>query len=263
MRRHVQSVLLLLIGAGVLRVSLFSDIALRYVKEGLQPFLVAAGFVLAGLGLVAAWRDGVPFARMDHLEDEDEDEESDAGGGSSHASPGHGHGHDHSHGPRVAWLLLPPALALLFFAPPALGAYTAARDNAKVVEEYDRFEPLPARGPAPLSLTEFIARAQQDEKQSLKGRTVVMEGFVTPGRNGTWDLTRLLVSCCAADSQSLTIRAYGAPPPDADTWVRVTGTWHPGGTLGTASAALALDVTSLQRIPQPAVPYRDSAPAVG
>ncbi|MEV6655353.1 TIGR03943 family protein [Streptomyces sp. NPDC051219] len=253
MKRHLQSVLLLLTGAGVLRVSLFSDISLRYVKEGLQPFLVGAGLVLVGLGLVAAWRDGVPFARMDHLDEDDDELGHD--GDTSHA-----HGHDHSHGPRVAWLLLPPALAMLFFAPPALGAYTAARDSPKVVEEYERFERLPAQGPVPLSLTEFIARAQQDERQSLEGRTVVMEGFVTPGKNGTWDLARLLVSCCAADSQSLTIRMYGVKAPDADTWVRVTGTWHPGGTLGTASAAVALDVTSLRRIPQPAIPYRDAAP---
>ncbi|MCP3819999.1 TIGR03943 family protein [Streptomyces sp. A3M-1-3] len=262
MKRHLQSVLLLLTGAGVLRVSLFSDISLRYVKEGLQPFLIVAGSVLVGLGLVAAWRDGVPFARMDHLDDEQDDhddhDDHQRDGGSSHP-----HGHDHTHGPRVAWLLLPPALALLFFAPPALGSYTAARDSPKIVEKYARFEPLPAQGPVPLSLSEFTARAQQDEEQSLKGRTVITEGFVTPGKNGTWNLTRLLVSCCAADSQSLTIRMYGVRAPDADTWVRVTGTWHPGGTLGTASAAVALDVTALQRIPQPAIPYRDAVPAAG
>jgi uncharacterized repeat protein (TIGR03943 family) len=255
-KRTVQAALLLLTGAGVLRVSLFSDICLRYVKEGLQPFLIVSGIALVSLGLIGAVRDGLPFPGRRrsvgaHL------------GDATLVHDGREHGHDHSHGPRIAWLLLLPTLALLFFAPPALGSYTAARDNAKAVEDYSRFEPLPSRGPAPLSLTEFIARAQQDDKQSLKGRSVLLAGFVTPGKNGTWDLTRLLVACCAADSQSLTVTVHGVKAPPADTWVKVTGTWHPDGTLGTASAGLALDATSLQRTPQPPSPYLDRAPASG
>jgi uncharacterized repeat protein (TIGR03943 family) len=251
-KRTLQAGLLLLTGAGVLRVSLFSDIVLRYVKAGLQPYVIASGVCLMALGLIGAVRDRP------------------GGDGAAEDEPGQEpvheyereHGHDHSHGPRIAWLLLLPALTLLFYAPPALGSYTAARDNAKVVEDYDRFGPLPAHGPAPLSLTEFIARAQQDDHQALKDRTVLLSGFVTPNKNGTWDLTRLLVACCAADSQSLTVTMHGVKAPPADTWVRVTGTWHRQGTLGTPSAALALDVTSLRQIPQPPSPYLDRAPAI-
>ncbi|MFG2758005.1 TIGR03943 family putative permease subunit [Streptomyces wuyuanensis] len=250
MRRTFQPLLLLLTGAGVLRVSLFSDIGLRYVKEELQPFLVASGIILCALGVIGARHDGLPvLARHD--------------GPRADAAPEPTHGHDHSHGPRIAWLLLPPALALLLFAPPALGSYSATRDNPKIVEDYEHFEPLPAHGPVPLSLTEFIARVQQQEQQHLKGRTVLLQGFVTPGENGTWDLTRLLFSCCAADAQSLSVTMHGAKAPPADSWVRVSGTWHPGGTLGTTSAALALDVTSVQGIPEPPVPYLDRAPSAG
>ncbi|GGO98834.1 TIGR03943 family putative permease subunit [Wenjunlia tyrosinilytica] len=252
MRRPFQALLLLLTGAGVLRVSLFSDIGLRYVKEGLQPFLVASGLALCALGLIGVRRDGLALFERGQGHD----------GAHSDAVIQSSHGHDHSHGPRIAWLLLPPALALLLFAPPALGSYTATRNNPKIVEDYDRFEPLPAHGPAPLSLTEFIARAQQDDEQSLKGRTVLMQGFVTPGKDGTWDLTRLLVSCCAADSQSLTVKMHAVKAPPADTWVKVTGTWHPRGALGTTSAALALDVATVQRIAEPPIPYIDRAPPV-
>ncbi|MFD9224958.1 TIGR03943 family putative permease subunit [Streptomyces sp. NPDC060064] len=251
MRRTFQTLLLLLIGAGLLRVSLFSDVGLRYVKEGLQPFLVASGIILCAVGLISARRAGLRPRERHQGHD----------GPHSETATQSEHGHDHSHGPRIAWLLLPPALALLLFAPPALGSYTATRDNPKIVEDYERFEPLPAHGPAPLSLTEFIARAQQDDKQSLKDRTVLMQGFVTPGKDGTWDLTRLLVSCCAADSQSLTVTMHGTKAPPADTWVKVTGTWHPLGALGTTSAALALDIATIQRIPEPPVPYIDRAPA--
>ncbi|MCZ7456421.1 TIGR03943 family putative permease subunit [Streptomyces sp. WMMC940] len=251
MRRTFQPLLLLLIGAGVLRVSLFSDIGLRYVKEELQPFLVASGIVLCALGVIGARYDGLPvLSRPRHA------------GPRADAAPESTHGHDHSHGPRVAWLLLPPALALLLFAPPALGSYSATRDNPKIVEDYEHFEPLPSHGPVPLSLTEFIARVQQQEQQNLKGRTVLLQGFVTPGENGTWDLTRLLFSCCAADAQSLSVTMHGAKAPPADSWVRVTGTWHPSGTLGTTSAALALDVTTIRTIPEPPVPYLDQAPSL-
>ncbi|MER7000898.1 TIGR03943 family protein [Streptomyces sp. NPDC000410] len=258
MRRTFQALLLLVTGAGVLRVSLFSDISLRYVREGLQPFLVASGIVLCAMGVIGARRDGMLLWGR-------QGSDGTLGDAAAHAEHGNGHGHDHTRGPLVAWLLLPPALALLLFAPPALGSYTAVRDNPKIVEDedYERFEPLPAHGPAPLSLTEFIARAQHDDNQSLKGRTVLMQGFVTPGKDGTWDLTRLLVACCAADSQSLTITMHGAEAPPADTWVKVTGTWHPGGTLGTTSAALALDVATIRSIPQPRVPYVDQAPSIG
>ncbi|WP_244283090.1 TIGR03943 family putative permease subunit [Streptomyces flavidovirens] len=248
--------LLLLTGAAILRVSLFSDICLRYVKEGLQPFLIASGFVLVCFGLVGALgtsgelRHGLRFIMR-------RESTSSAPAGTA---PAHD-GHDHADVPGIAWLLAAPALVLLMFAPPALGSYTAARDSPKVVEVYDHFKRLPAQGPVPLSLTEFTARVQQDRAKSLGGRTVVLSGFVTPGKNGTWDLTRLLVACCAADSQSLTVTMHGVPAPPPDTWVKVTGTWHPSGALGTASAALALDVRSLERIPQPLSPYKDRPPS--
>ncbi|OEJ43199.1 TIGR03943 family protein [Streptomyces agglomeratus] len=250
MKPMVQPMLLLLMGAAILRVSLFSDICLRYVKEGLQPFLIASGLVLVGCALAGALPQGLRFIRR----------RESTGSVPAVAAPGPD-GHEHAHVPGIAWLLAAPALVLLMFAPPALGSYTAARDSPKVVEDYDHFKRLPAQGPVPLSLTEFTARVQQDRAKSLQGRTVVMSGFVTPGKGGRWDLTRLLVACCAADSQSLTVPMHGFPAPPADTWVKVTGTWHPSGALGTASAAPALDVRSLERIPQPLSPYKDQPPA--
>ncbi|MFG3101035.1 hypothetical protein ACGFZL_10995 [Streptomyces sp. NPDC048182] len=37
-------------------------------------------------------------------------------------------------------------------------------------------------------------------------------------------MTRLRVTCCAADAT-----AVKAEAPEADTWVTVTGSWHPRG----------------------------------
>ncbi|MEV3988077.1 TIGR03943 family protein [Streptomyces sp. NPDC049837] len=248
MRRHIQAALLLLTGSAVLHISLLSQVYLRYVKESLRPFLIASAVLLLVLGVVSAVRDGLPFAPR---------RETDA-----EADDGHGHGHDG--GPRVAWVLLLPVLALLLYAPPALGSYTAARETDNAVAPVSEFEPLPNADPAPLALSGFIARVQQDRDRSLAGRTVLMTGFVTPAKDGTgtWYLTRLVVSCCAADSRSLRIRVHGRPAPPADTWVTVTGTWHPGGggELGTAAAAVALDARTVERVPEPVDPYQDTAP---
>ncbi|MFJ3937856.1 TIGR03943 family putative permease subunit [Streptomyces parvus] len=255
-RRALPSLLLLLVGAGILRVSLFSDLYLRYVKEGLQPFLVTSGVIVVCIGLLSGLRDFTPGSTGARP-----GASTYRGSGSPHKGAHQSsHQHSHSHTPRVAWLLLLPTLGLLFFAPPALGSYTAARDTDVVVEAYERFRPLPSGRPAPLSLTEFIARAQQDGKGSLAGREVVMQGFVTPRADDSWDLTRLLIACCAADSQSLTVTMHGAPSPRVDSWVRVTGTWHPEGELGTPTAALALDVAELTAIPAPSMPYLDRPP---
>ncbi|MFD4985461.1 TIGR03943 family putative permease subunit [Streptomyces sp. NPDC058374] len=258
MRPPLQSALLLLISAGLLRVSLFSDISLRYVKEGLQPFLVASGFILLATGLLGVITSGL-FS-LGHGLPHAGRKRAVSRRGDVPPPPASEDGHDHSRGPRVAWLMFPPAVALLLLAPPALGSYTAARDTEVVVATYERFPPLSAAGPAPLSLTEFIGRAQQDKKGGLEGRSVVMQGFVTPRGDGTWVLTRHLIARCAADSQSLKVTVRGVPAPREDSWVRVTGTWHPAGRLGTPTAALAVDATTIHTIPEPPLPYTDRPP---
>ncbi|MFJ4538602.1 hypothetical protein ACIP39_21980 [Streptomyces tibetensis] len=44
----------------------------------------------------------------------------------------------------------------------------------------------------------------------------------------------------------------GAQAPPADTWVTVTGTWHPEGEPGSAAARPpVVDAGSVRRVPQP------------
>ncbi|WP_329343469.1 TIGR03943 family protein [Streptomyces sp. NBC_00663] len=238
MRRPVQAVLLSLTGIGLLHAALFTDLYLRYVKEGLRPLLIVSGVTLLLLGLAGAVL------------------------GRGHASlTGHAHGHDHAGAPRIAWLLFLPALSLLLYAPPALGAYTAARSNNKAVKEQKGFDPLPATSPLPMTLTDFTTRVQQDHELAVKGRTVQMTGFVTPaGQGGGWYLTRIIFTCCAADSQSVKVRMYGTEVPPANAWLAVTGTWHPKGTLGTKTAEAALDVRSSKPVAPPVNAYTDDLP---
>ncbi|MFF4544854.1 TIGR03943 family putative permease subunit [Streptomyces sp. NPDC001435] len=238
MKRHAQTALLVLTGLGLLHAALFTDLYLRYVKEGLRPLLIASGVLLTLLGLASAALDR---------------------GHEEHA--GHAHGHDHSTAPRVAWLLFLPAVSLLFYAPPALGAYTAAHSNNKAVRAQKRFDPLPAGSPLAMTLTDFTSRVQQDRSLAIKGRSVRLTGFATPaGRGGGWYLTRIIFTCCAADSQTVKVRVYGTPAPPANTWLAVTGAWHPKGTLGTRSAEAALDVRRLQPMAQPVNAFTDDLP---
>jgi hypothetical protein len=56
------------------------------------------------------------------------------------------------------------------------------------------------------------------------------------------------------------VRVYGTTAPPANTWLAVTGTWHPSGTLGTKTAAAALDVRTVRRISPPVNAYTDDLP---
>ncbi|CAM5414626.1 TIGR03943 family putative permease subunit [Streptomyces canarius] len=238
MKRPLQALLLALTGTGLLHTALLTDTYLRYVKAGLRPALIVSGAVLLLLGLAAA----VTRDRR-------------------HTADGTGYGHDHTGTPRVAWPLFLPALSLLLHPPPALGAYTAARADTKPVAVQKGFAPLPATSPLPLTLTDFTKRVQQDRGRAVEHRTVRLTGFVTPAAEGDgWYLTRIVFSCCAADSQTVKVRVHGSEAPPADTWLEVTGTWHPRGTLGTRTAEAALDAGDVRPVAPPVNAYTDDLP---
>jgi uncharacterized repeat protein (TIGR03943 family) len=275
-------VLLALVGAAILRVSLFSELYLRYVQAGLRPYLVVSGAALMLLGAAVAvvtnradeehgdgdgdgHGDGDDHGdREGHGDGDNHGDRDDHGNGDGHGyrdDHGNGDGHaGHGHGPggpRVAWFLTLPALALLLFPPPALGSYSAEREAAqRAARGVGTFPALPSGNPVDLTLGEFGSRAVYDSGRSLKGRTVRLTGFVTRGGDGTWYVTRLLVSCCAADATSAKAEVRGAQAPPVDTWVTVTGTWHPEGGLGSDAAwPPVVDARSVRQVPQPDSPY--------
>jgi len=253
-KRDVQAVVLIFLGSALLRIS-FTDIYLRYVKDGMRPFLLATGAILLVLGGWALW--DVIRGRHDHEPEPDFDE-----GAETH--DGHGHGQM-----RIAWLLLLPAFSILLIAPPALGAYSAERENSTVLAPKTdvALDPLPAGNPLTMSLNDFAVRAVWDDQRSLAGREIAMTGFVTAvpkdeapvgvpsGQSATWWLTRLSLTCCAADANATKILAVGTKPLAPNTWVRVTGTWMPGGPTADANAIPWFKVSSLQTVPQPKDPY--------
>lgn len=251
LRLRPQGVLLILCGAALLRIALFSELYLRYVKEGLRPYLVISGVALIALGLVGMIRRVQEEHEYEYeVHDEDAHEARAGHGQDAHA------GHDHTRNPRIAWLLTAPALALLLFPPPALGSYSAGREEARVAAQgTGTFPELPAGDPVDLTLGAFASRAEWDTGASMKGRTVRLTGFATRDDDGTWYIARLLVTCCAADAQALKVQIRDADAPAADAWVTVTGTWRPTGKPGSDAARPVLDATSVKRVPAPSDPY--------
>jgi uncharacterized repeat protein (TIGR03943 family) len=255
-----QAAVLLLVGAMALYLGA-SDAALAYVKAGLQPLLLASGVILVGLAVVAVGRDRRNRDDAERSRDE--------------------HG-QRAHGPRVAWLLALPPLALVLIAPPALGAFAASRQAVRPpptsqtsptdqpaggVDEA-LFPPLmpPGDGAAvAMTLSEYVLRDYQ-APHTLAGVRIRLVGFVTPQQGGGegYRLTRFAINCCAADGTALQVSVLGDPVPRSpDTWLEVEGRWQqrPNDDPGQLSSeAPPLLAESIRVIQQPAEPYENGVP---
>ena len=243
MRRDVQAVILILVGGAILRISV-GDTFLNYVKESMRPWLLLSGVTLVVLGVLALI-DVIRRARRGETTEEPDPHD-----------PVDDEGHSHVHGPRAAWLLLLPVFAIFLIAPPALGAFAAARDTTNAVPPAEaKAPPLPPGDPVDVTVADYVGRAVWDSGLTLEGRTVQMTGFVTPNPEGGWWLTRLALACCAADAIASKVQAVDAPDLPADTWVTVTGTWIPGGGTKSSTAIPLVQVQDLVEVPQPKNPY--------
>ncbi|GHJ45369.1 membrane protein [Catellatospora sp. TT07R-123] len=215
---------MLLLGGAILKASL-TDMYLRYVKAGLQPFLIGAGLLLVLAAIMTIWYDVRHGTTVDtecadghdHADDDHADEHA------GHSGGGHGHRE-----PRIGWLLIAPVLGLLLVAPPALGSYAAGQaGTALSSQRTSDFPPLPEGDPVRLSVLDYATRAIFDNGTSLGERTVQLTGFVSLDPDGKPLLTRMILSCCAADARPIKVGLTGSAPEGAapDTWLEVTGTY--------------------------------------
>ncbi|HEV2087054.1 MAG TPA: hypothetical protein VGR21_01960, partial [Cryptosporangiaceae bacterium] len=106
---------------------------------------------------------------------------------------------------------------------------------------------------------DYVTRAIWDKGASLQGRELKLSGFVSPGKDGRAYLTRIVLSCCAADGRPLKVALSGAVPDGlaVDSWVEVVGTFDPAVDKDPASQEVVpyLRVTELRQIPAPKQPY--------
>jgi len=208
MNRQAQAVIMLLLGGAVLKISL-GDLYLRYVKEGLRPFLIAAGALLVIAAVMTLWHE-----YRGQLEEHDHDDD---------------HGHEHAHGgPIVGWLIIAPVLGLLLVAPPAMGAYAAGQSGTALstAAESD-YPPLPPGDVVPITVLDYASRAVFDKGQSLGERRVKLVGFLVTSTDGKQVLGRMILSCCAADARPIKVAFAGQGPTGMadDSWVEIVGTY--------------------------------------
>ncbi len=209
MRRELHALILALVGGTLLKLVLTGQYE-RYVRVGMRPYLLAGSIALIVVAALSLWPVARRLAR--------------------HAAPSagdHDDDHGHAHGRfDVAWLLVVPMLALLLIAPPALGSYSAGRSGTALgAASSSQFGPLPSGDPVRVSVLDYASRAVFDDGRSLTGRQVTLSGFVLPGPNGGWYLTRMVITCCAADAQPVKVGLAGAVPAGLKSgdWLQVTG----------------------------------------
>ncbi|MGN9775312.1 TIGR03943 family putative permease subunit [Micromonospora sp. H33] len=246
MNRQAQAVVLLLLGGAVIR-ACFTDLYLNYVKEGLRPFLIAAGVLLVAAAVMTLWYELRPAPRVAATGDGPDDDH-------------HDHGHAH-HEPRVGWLLILPVLGLLLVAPPALGSYAAGQAGTALSSQQQPsdYPPLPEGDPAPVSVLDYASRALFDKGASIGDRRVQLTGFITAGPDGQPILARMVLSCCAADGRPVKLGMTGNAPTGLadDTWVEVTGRYSDRIVLDPVNDAEIpyLDVESWRQVPAPKRQY--------
>jgi uncharacterized repeat protein (TIGR03943 family) len=115
MRREAQNLLLILVGATIVKIALDGSY-LRYVKASLQPYLLLSGGVIVLLGLIAIARD---------------------------VRAGRAMADSHNESSRPYWMLLVPAAVILFLAPPALGTGAIPSAGPELVSATSPRRPLP------------------------------------------------------------------------------------------------------------------------
>ena len=224
MRRETQNVLLLLVGGAMIKISLDGSFV-RYVKPSLHPYLLISGVIIVLLAGAAVLRD------------------VERGG------PEDDHGHEHSS--RPYWLLLVPAALILFVAPPALPV-SAVPDRMVTAGPLEReaVPPLPAGEAPELPLLDVVQRAARDSTGSLDGREITVTGMRVENPDGSVDLARVLIICCAADARS--IRIHLDRNIDGD-WLRVRGTV--GQSSPQTGNIPTMTVTGVEHIPAPENTY--------
>ena len=232
-KRNVAGLVVVFVGAAVVQLAT-SNTYLRYVKPGMRWMLLAAGAIL----IILAVADVLADTRKKPVADD-------------------GHGH---HGlPRAAWLLLIPVFALLVVDPPALGADAAQRQSpvaAKPIAPKEQSwlsNSTQSDTPVALAVRDYAVWAVW-EKESMKGRNFQLTGFVTPGKNGIWYVTRIGLTCCVADGTAFMIEARGQAAPPKNQWVTVTGEWAEPTKRADGDVA-ALTITGVRNVTPPANQY--------
>lgn len=230
---------------GVAVSTAWGGLYLNFVKPGLRWWLIAAGGLVLAMGIYGVLTDDASAKSGPENQDSQD-------------------GHGAHHGPRIGWLLLLPFVVLTLIVPPPLGAFSAERDSGALRSQPEpdtSMPPLPVTNtPVTMTLSEYAGRAVNEGGKSLKQNRVRLVGFVSTRRGGRagqdWYLTRMAMSCCAADGYAIKIDVRGGDRLPNDSWVAVTGNWvKSAGRVEDSDTLAALQIESMQTVARPARPY--------
>ena len=165
----------------------------------------------------------------------------------------------HGHGsPKVAALLLLPALLFAVSAPASLGADAASSTAAKPksnASDTIEFPPLPTDSVTEMSVQDFEDRYAFGDPTLLAGRPVRLLGFVARQADlaaGQWSVNRFRIYCCVADATLFTVPVEGVAKPEGDdVWVEVEGVIN----LDASKEHPVLTASKVKVIQQPEDPY--------
>lgn len=193
---------------------------------------------------------------------------------------GHEHRHDdeeHEHQPGGAGRLTRIVLggvaalvtigvtaAMLVLPPTTLSARTAQQrsvDSATLSNATGSEAAVSLLGSGSVDTSEYGVKdwaaliRQTTDTTSLVGNQVRLSGFVVPGSDGSFTLTRFVISCCAVDAQPVGLGVVtDGTVPDEDQWVTVTGALAANPDQS-ADARIVIKAATVKKITQPKDPY--------
>jgi len=249
-----------------------------YINPRYSVFTV----VLAAVGVPASIAGLVATARgYGHTHGDEADEhQADAHGhaaadehdaGAHEPGPGRGRGRAVrlALGGAAAVVTIGVTVAMLVLPPTTLSARTAQQrsvDSATLSNATGSESAVQLLGSEGVDTSEYGVKdwaaliRQTTDTTALVGKQVELTGFVVPGDDGSFTLTRFVISCCAVDAQPVglgVVTGDGAGTgtvPDEGQWVTVRGALAANPDQS-ADARIVVKAAKITDIAQPEDPY--------
>ncbi|WP_433931321.1 TIGR03943 family putative permease subunit [Curtobacterium flaccumfaciens] len=251
-----------------------------YINPRYSVFTV----VLAAVGVPASIAGLVATARGYGHTHADEADEPDDAGAHGHATAADEHAAD-AHEPRpgrgravrlalggaAAVVTIGVTVAMLVLPPTTLSARTAQQrsvDSATLSNATGSESAVQLLGSEGVDTSEYGVKdwaaliRQTTDTTALVGKQVELTGFVVPGDDGSFTLTRFVISCCAVDAQPVGLGVVTGDGdgdgtgtvPDEGQWVTVRGALAANPDQS-ADARIVVKAAKITDIAQPEDPY--------
>lgn len=236
--------------------------------------LAAVGVPASIAGLVATAR-GYGHTHGDEADEHHADGHDDAADAHGHDTdareprPGRGRAVRLALGGAAAVVTIGVTVAMLVLPPTTLSARTAQQrsvDSATLSNATGSEAAVSLLGSEGVDTSEYGVKdwaaliRQTTDTTALVGKQVELSGFVVPGDDGAFTLTRFVISCCAVDAQPVGLGvvtgadAGSGTVPDEGQWVTVRGALAANPDQS-ADARIVIKAAKVTEIPQPKDPY--------